>query len=72
MNPVQPFETTLQEIVTHLIIDYTPTGTILFDSFARGDAHRDSDIDLLIIKETDARDSSIAPFLTISRRWGTQ
>lgn len=53
MNTVQPFEKTLQEIVTHLITDYEPTRIILFGSFARGDAHRDSDIDLLIVKETD-------------------
>jgi predicted nucleotidyltransferase len=53
MNTVQPFEKTLQEIVAHLITDYEPASIILFGSFARGDAHRDSDIDLLIVKETD-------------------
>lgn len=53
MNTVQPFEKTLQEIVAHLITDYAPTRIILFGSFARGDAHRDSDIDLLIVKETE-------------------
>lgn len=53
MNTVQPFEKTLQEIVAHLITDYEPASIILFGSFARGDAHRGSDIDLLIVKETD-------------------
>lgn len=53
MTAAQPIETTIQEIVTHLVTDYGPMQIILFGSFARGEAHRDSDIDLLIVKETD-------------------
>jgi|688.fasta_scaffold401348_2 predicted nucleotidyltransferase len=53
MSTAQPFETTLREIVNHLVTDYKPAQIILFGSFARNDAHGDSDIDLLIIKETD-------------------
>ena len=52
-NAAQPVETTIQEIVTHLVADYEPMQIILFGSFARGEAHRDSDIDLLIVKETN-------------------
>lgn len=53
VNAAQPVETTIQEIVTHLVADYKPMQIILFGSFARGEAHRDSDIDLLIVKETN-------------------
>jgi len=53
MNAVPPFEAMLQEIVMHLVEDYKPNQIILFGSFARGNAHSDSDIDLLIVKETD-------------------
>jgi uncharacterized protein len=53
MSTAQSFEATLQEIVGYLITDYEPRQIILFGSFARGEAHRDSDIDLLIVKETD-------------------
>lgn len=52
-NAAQPIATTIQEIVTHLVADYEPMQIILFGSFARGEAHRDSDIDLLIVKETN-------------------
>lgn len=52
-NAAQPIATTIQEIVTHLVTDYEPMQIILFGSFARGEAHRDSDIDLLIVKETN-------------------
>lgn len=53
MNATPLFEAVLQEIVTHLVKDYKPNQIILFGSFARGNAHSDSDIDLLIVKETD-------------------
>lgn len=35
-----------------LITEYTPQKVILFGSYAYGKPHEDSDIDLLIIKET--------------------
>jgi predicted nucleotidyltransferase len=34
---------------------YEPEKIILFGSLARGDIHEDSDIDLIIVKDTDAR-----------------
>ena len=38
-----------------LLAEYDPIKVILFDSYAHGHPDRDSDIDLLIIKETDQR-----------------
>src|SRR5439155_25194961 len=43
----------LKEIVRRLVEAVDPERIILFGSRARGDARPDSDIDLLIIKETD-------------------
>jgi predicted nucleotidyltransferase len=37
------------------LIPYDPIKVILFGSFARGDYHAGSDVDLIIIKETDQR-----------------
>lgn len=35
--------------------DYEPERIMLFGSLARGDTHEDSDIDLIVVKGTDAR-----------------
>jgi len=43
----------LQDIVRKLVEGYSPQKVILFGSHARGDASEDSDIDLLIIKDTE-------------------
>jgi len=49
----------VQEIIQHilekLLTDYAPQKVILFGAYAYGDAEPDSDIDLLIIKETPER-----------------
>ncbi len=45
-------ENLLQEIVRRLVEAVDPDRIILFGSRARGDAHPDSDIDLLIVKDT--------------------
>lgn len=45
----------IREIVEKLVAGYTPQKVILFGSHARGDARPDSDIDLLIIKQTSER-----------------
>lgn len=47
--------TVIQNILRKLIAEYTPEKVILFGSYAYGDPDRDSDIDLLIIKETSDR-----------------
>ena len=43
----------LKEIVRRLIAAVDPDRIILFGSHARGDAGPDSDLDLLIVKDTD-------------------
>ncbi len=42
----------IQEMVKRLVRDYTPQQIILFGSYAYGQPTQDSDIDLLIIKDT--------------------
>lgn len=46
---------TLLGIVNKIIKDYHPDKIILFGSFAKGNPRPESDIDLLIIKETKKR-----------------
>src|SRR5688572_22559902 len=43
----------LQEAVRRILAVGTPQQVILFGSWATGDARRDSDLDLLIIEESD-------------------
>lgn len=45
----------IQDIVDKLLAGYTPQKVILFGSYAYGSPRPDSDIDLLIIKETGER-----------------
>jgi predicted nucleotidyltransferase len=45
----------IQSVLRKLIEDYQPQRVILFGSHAGGKPDADSDIDLLIIKETTAR-----------------
>ncbi len=47
-------ETRVEEVVNALIA-YEPEKIILFGSAARGDGDEQSDIDLLIVKETETR-----------------
>lgn len=51
--PNQEAQTALSEIMEQLINHYEPEQIILYGSLAWGNPHSDSDIDLLIIKETD-------------------
>jgi HEPN domain-containing protein/predicted nucleotidyltransferase len=46
---------TLEAIVERLVTGYDPDRIILFGSHAAGDARGDSDVDLLIVKQTDKR-----------------
>ncbi len=43
------------DIVNKIVNEYHPQRIILFGSYAYGNPDRDSDIDLLIIKDTDKR-----------------
>ena len=45
----------IQDILEKLLTGYAPQKVILFGSYAYGDPTPDSDIDLLIIKETPER-----------------
>lgn len=49
----QGISSVLGSIIDILVKDYQPECIILFGSHARGAAHADSDVDLLIIKDTD-------------------
>jgi predicted nucleotidyltransferase len=45
----------IQNILKKLLADYAPQKVVLFGSYAYGNPDSDSDIDLLIIKETSER-----------------
>jgi predicted nucleotidyltransferase len=45
----------IEEILEKIITEYDPQKVILFGSYAYGRPDEESDIDLLIIKETDKR-----------------
>jgi predicted nucleotidyltransferase len=49
------FRKLIDEIVRKIVKEYQPEKIILFGSYAYGKPHSDSDIDLLIIKETEER-----------------
>jgi len=52
---MQKVEAIIKEIVGILTEKYKPEKIILFGSYAYGNPTEDSDIDLLIIKETDKK-----------------
>jgi uncharacterized protein len=58
-------ERELQMIVDRLIKTYTPQQVILFGSFAYGTPDQDSDLDLLILKDT--KESPLRRRLTVRR-----
>lgn len=51
----QAIEPIIQKILDKLIPGYAPEKVILFGSYASGQPNEDSDIDLLIIKDTHER-----------------
>jgi len=50
----QPVSKTLPEAVQHIVQTLNPEKIILFGSYAEGTPSEDSDVDLLVIMETDA------------------
>ena len=60
------------DIVDHLVAGYQPERIILFGSYAYGEATLDSDIDLLIVKETDERpiDRRVRVREVVYQPWG--
>ena len=55
MTSTAEAKTIIQRMVEKLRRSYAPQKVILFGSYARGTARPDSDIDLLVIKETSER-----------------
>jgi predicted nucleotidyltransferase len=55
MNGDTATRTVIKRIVERLVAGYAPEKIILFGSYAYGEPHADSDIDLLIIKATRQR-----------------
>jgi predicted nucleotidyltransferase len=49
-----PLPPDAQRVVQRLVHDYGAERIILFGSYAEGRAGEDSDVDLLVVKETDA------------------
>jgi len=45
----------VEEVVERIVAGYSPQRIILFGSYARGEADDESDLDLLIVKETEER-----------------
>src|SRR5574341_1472615 len=55
MATSQDTRTVIQTILEKLVAEYAPQQVVLFGSYAYGTPGPDSDIDLLIIKETPER-----------------
>jgi len=51
----RPKQRTIEALVERLVAEYAPQKVILFGSYAYGNPRSDSDIDLLVIKETPDR-----------------
>ncbi len=52
MLAVEPVQRTIEQIAQRLIESYQPQRIILFGSMAYGEPDDDSDIDMLVVKET--------------------
>ena len=55
MNEMEEVQKTLSKMLNKIISEYKPEKIILFGSYAYGTPDKDSDIDLLIIKDTKDR-----------------
>ena len=55
MNDKQQMRETIEDIVQRIVAGYAPHKIILFGSYAYGEPDEASDIDLLIVKDTDKR-----------------
>jgi predicted nucleotidyltransferase len=55
MTDSQDIKTVIQRMLQKLVAEYAPQKVVLFGSYAYGTPGPDSDIDLLIIKETPER-----------------
>ena len=59
---VTPDETVVQAMVDRIVEGFDPERIVLFGSLARGDVHRWSDVDLLVVMPdgTDRRETAVA------------
>jgi len=55
LNAFGDFERIIREVVEKLKREYQPLRVVLYGSYAYGVPDRDSDIDLLVVKETNER-----------------
>ena len=53
-------EETIQELVSRIVLQFQPRQIILFGSYAYGQPRPESDIDLLVVMDTDLRESEQA------------
>ena len=51
----QPDNRLVGQVVEAIVRAYDPLRVIVFGSFARGDTHEGSDLDLIVVKDTDER-----------------
>jgi predicted nucleotidyltransferase len=51
----QPDPRLVDRAVDAIVRAYDPLRVVVFGSFARGDTHEGSDLDLIVVKETDER-----------------
>jgi uncharacterized protein len=49
-------QATIQEMANRIAEQFKPEKIILFGSYARGEAHANSDLDLLVVMDSDAPD----------------
>jgi len=55
MTGPQEARQAISKMIEKIVADYAPQTVILFGSYAYGDPDADSDIDMLIVKETSER-----------------
>jgi predicted nucleotidyltransferase len=52
VNPVEQTQHAIEQIIQRLVESYQPQRIVLFGSLAYGEPNEDSDIDLLVVKDT--------------------
>jgi predicted nucleotidyltransferase len=60
----EQIESVIKEMVRRIVSGFDPEKIILFGSQARGDAGPDSDVDLLVLMETDSKREAAVRILT--------
>lgn len=54
MRGTEAAKQTIQDLTQRIVDEYAPRQIVLFGSYAYGAPNRDSDVDLLIVKDTSA------------------